>query len=485
MNYRYLTTESRFYSSRDTRLTGKLLQETAPFFSESDIDYVEGVSIEDIGEEDSVTIDLELKSDMTHYSIYRTRSLSELSGIVSQTFLWASDIPAVKIFAILSVTDSVALFDPTSFFSQLKKDDERSTITVDGTKYVIQEVLSSTSAYITTEAGVPIVGTFSAIGHIGEGTQVQLDISGTPNVFENGTADMVGKILFFSNGATAIGKKFTQDGLIGLIEVQPLSDLPSNPLVVYSPTKRSYTDSVPDSTLLARSNSGQSLYYLQTRFHLPLNNSKIGAVIGGAYFTTPYGQGGYSWSQVANLFRFGYYHPAYQLNSKISGAITRFKAYPNYLVIFGKNFTYLVDPSLIINSGEERLGEFIPTFTDPRLLTSKIGVLREGACSAMGDGMEIMLTGEPAIRVFNGTSYSENLADGSIQNTKIANLYHAVVTDWDSRNGLKLWGSIAVPGKAIEEQFAPPSIGDIVETGDNEFVIDESGQRDSEVVENG
>ena len=485
MNYRYLTTESRFYSSRDTRLTGKLLQETAPFFSESDIDYVDGVSIKDIGEEDSVTIDLELKSDMTHYSIYRTRSLSELSGTVSQTFLWANDIPAVKIFAIQGATNSVIQLAPATGFAKFEKADERSVIIINETRYVIQYIDGPTRAFITSELGVPVTGSLSGVGHIGEGTQVQLDISGTPNVFENGTADMVGKVLFFPNGATAIGKKFTQDESIGLIEVQPLSDLPSNPLVVYSPTKRSYTDSVPDSTLLARSNSGQSLYYLQTRFHLPLRNSKIGAVIGGAYFTTPYGQGGYSWSQVANLFRFGYYHPAYQSNSKISGAITRFKAYPNYLVIFGKNFTYLVDPSLIINSGEERLGEFIPTFTDPRLLTSKIGVLREGSCTSMGDGMEIMLTGEPAVRVFNGTSYSENLADGSIQNTKIANLYHAVITDWDSRNGFRLWGSIAVPGKAIEEQFAPPSIGDIIETGDNEFVVDESGQRDSEVIENG
>ena len=411
----------------------------------------------------------------THYPIYRTQNiLSDTADLatVTETYLWAKDIQAVKSFVITGIFDSKIILSPEmSFDDYFTMQDLGATFkTLDGREMKIiafEESLSGAadskyrSATVSYLDGTPVDDELSfVVAHIGGGDQMIFDRA----VVDANTAEytikdfgvnssyvpsndlVVGNQIVFYNGETAIIKYRRLEGadtVLGVFERDGEPEVATGdaPYIgVINPTSRIFFDITSDDQLQARKESGEPLYFLQTRFFEALPNGKLGAVAGGAYFTTTYKNGEYYYCSLRNLYRAGYYHPAFQYNDKPVGSITRLKAYPNSLCIFGKNFTYYLDPTIILNSGEERVGEYIPTFTDPRLITDRIGVYTESNSAKVENGGEFLLTGEPAVRFFDGYRYGENIADGKIQSSKIVNFYHAVVMWWTKRLGLKMVG---------------------------------------------
>jgi len=506
--YRYLITMSRLvgangrYSRIDASKGQVLIQESAPFSPNGqDTDYTLARSINPIGEmldtrngsslqQDeirSVAFNVKAPTDdtgrltgraWTHYSIYRTEDINDPlvdAGTVTGTFIWSNDIPIVRQFRFEAIvlgddnTTSTIFIeeDDTERFTQ---SDLGATITLlDGTNLVIAEVLNSRMAYVTEGGQVPPAITTPFWGSIGGGSQlilendVQVDRFITEYEVTSASItfpkkDIVGQEIIFRNGELGIVKYLrygnTGEVICGVYLLNGTPQKVSGTLLsgVINPTGRVLNDITADDTLRARKESGEPLFFLETRFFSPLPNGKLSAVVGGAYFTAPYKNSEYYYCSLRSLFRAGYYHQGFQYNAKPVGSITRLKEYPNTLSIFGRNHTYYLDPTIIQNAGESRVGEYIPVFTDPRLITDRIGVFTEGNSAKIDNGGEVILTNEPAVRFFDGYKYSDNIADGKVQNTRIASFLHSVVMAWNSRRGLKITGLAKSPRIEIESK---------------------------------
>jgi hypothetical protein len=478
--YRYLVTMSRLTGAdncygRDNALDGQILyQESAS--NNGKPDFLEAYTINEVGTKfktlDNYIINssslilkvpkvqgLPTPAHWTHYSIYRTQNIQGENvdlATVKETYLWCEDVPIVRSFKLLAIQNGKLTItrgtdDSSKMFLQ---SDKGARIYVRGTHSALYDITSvaSDGSYANIKEnnahGIPPDRVFNdevgAIGSdkptvyhrvsIGDCVEISINSAYRDDV-------KAGQQLITHTGQTLI-IKYVRDGVgdvsIGVIEKDGVVD--TDGILTIGIVDRVYTDTINDAILEGRKESGEPLYFLQTRFFKPLPNGKLSGLTGGAYFTAEMKSSEFYYSQVANLYRTGYYHPAFQYNDKPIGSITRLKEYPNSLVIFTKNSTYYLDPSVITNAGDVRLGEYIPTFPDPRLLTDKIGVLSEGNCAKVGNGGEIIFTGEPAVRFFDGYKYGDNLADGLVQNTKIQKFYHSVNSVWDKRTGLKLWG---------------------------------------------
>lgn len=494
--YRYLTTMSRLMGpnnnlQRVDASKGVLLEQESAANSNGDevIDYRDAITVNGIGTgkydldgnllyinghkldiKYPVGEDGKPKGHMwTHFSIYRTLNLlDELTDqtIASETFVFNADTPVGKSIIAYKLNASSGRLILASDSPNFVPGDKGAIVTfIDGTQARIQEVLDDKVATVfdastNTPFTDDIINPEGVYGHIGHGTQfvfnrVQVDsntaeymiheqTSGTDVVDES----IIGRQLIFAFNETAIVKYIRKDGgdtYLGVFERDgvPYNGDFSHHTAIYNCTSRVWTDFTFDDVLQTRLNSGEPLYLMQTRFFKPLPNGKLGAVAGGAYFTCPYKSSEYYYSQIANLYRTGYYDSDNQRNDKPVGSITRLKEYPNSLVIWGKNFTWYLDPSLVDNVGEVSIGEFIPRFPDPRLITDKIGLVTESNAVKVDSGGELIYTSEPAVRFFDGFKYSENIADDRVQTSKIARFFPAVIMAWSKRRGLKLWGVFA------------------------------------------
>ena len=486
--YRYLATMSRLsgangkYQRTDAGESQVFVQESAANKAPDnvDTDYAEYYGVNAIGSEyktrqgkDKINgqqVELfapkntedELTGRLwTHYSLYRTEDLLDEEvdqGTAPETYIWAADIPMVKQFVVSGIFDSIMYL---SFGNTFDVSDAGAVITTThGESYIIIDILSSTKALVTNADNSEVTGSvIFRYAHIGGGnqmcmTRIKVDDNTAEYTIIEGYDPIdsdVGNEIIFANGELCIIKyRIISDGVVtvGVFEVSGAPAASFKPtggttlLGVLSPTSRVFTDTVTDDTLRARKESGEPLYFLETRFFSALPNGKLSAIAGGAYFTTSYKKSELYYCSLRNLYRAGYYHPGFQYNDKPIGSITRLKEYPNSLAIFGKNFTYYLDPTITLDAGENRVGEFIPVFTDPRLITNKIGIVTEGNAADIDTGGEVLLTAEPAVRTFDGYTFSDNLADDSIQNSRIAAFYHAVVMTWNKRRGLKIVGVV-------------------------------------------
>jgi len=498
-----------------------LLQESSPVFVSGDeIDYAEQYPLAPIGEEryDGETlihtttcqITLAVPKDLsaritghhwTHFSLYRTEDLDDpLTDLANatETYIWVKDVPIARpVFVTrLGATPGVLTVDADQ--SPLQASDIGSIINIDGDLFIIQKVISTSEGFVTDENGAVVSTSKSNVWGVIGGDYLQFislskptgsDVSLYVKSGVYSDESIIGKQLVFPDGKIGIVRYIEVVGgntIFGVCDLNGITATSGAPFAAITGSGRTVSDDASDEIIRARKESGEPLYFLQTRFFKELPSGKLGAVSGGAYFVARYRDSEYYYSQLANIFRAGYYHPAFQYNQKPVGSITRLAPYQESVCVFGKNFTYYLDTTVVINSGEPRVGEFIATYGDPRLLSDNIGVVAEGSCAKLGNGSEMIFTGEPAVRMFNGSQYSDNYADGTIQNSKLAPMFFKNIMNWDSLNGLKMWGSVSVPGRAsLSVLPVPEIIGDIIETGDNEFVIIESGNQTSNIIEDG
>jgi hypothetical protein len=144
------------------------------------------------------------------------------------------------------------------------------------------------------------------------------------------------------------------------------------------------------------------------------------------------------YSQLTQKFRTGYYNPFFQKHTSKYGIITRLKEYQDGIVVFGNNFTAMIDTSQIINAGDESFGEYIVSFFPLKLINATIGMNKYNGFIGIDIG-EIVVTNEPAIRYFDGYRYGDNLVENKI-NEAFRKMSGKTVLTYDNVNGVMLWG---------------------------------------------
>ena len=113
--------------------------------------------------------------------------------------------------------------------------------------------------------------------------------------------------------------------------------------------------------------------------------------------------------------------------------------YSDLVAAFGNHFTLSIDTSYFQDVGDDLLGESIPQLLPPRLVTDKVGTIRSIRNALHLDHNEFIFTNEPAIRMFNGYQYSQDLTENSIHNSDMIKFIPKVIMFWVPDKGLYVW----------------------------------------------
>lgn len=473
--YNYLVTLSRltggtvFLNRTDASLGQELEHESAanvtPLRSR---DFLESITLNEISrqEDSGNSIILEMpygdNRHYTHFTVYRTTNIMADDAdfaTVENKFLYVDDVPLTKLgYAVgydqepngntglvtfesttMGVDDVGSIVRNSSLTEEFEIIEYIETV---GNRVIFRVTAETTPFILLTDDWYVVGGS-----NVASGQRSFADNGDVVYTADTQTRDFVssdvGLQLFWADGRVSFIKKVLSADEVVLEEPDGTPEDFNGVeefVCSFDPGTRTFNDTIADDVLTSYERRGDPSFFLQTRFFVPLPDGGFGAVKGGAYFVSSARDSEYYYSQLRDFYRTGCYHPTIQINTKPIGTITRLKEYPDVLCIFGKNFTYYLDTTIEYNGGEPRLGEFIVSYADPKLITNRVGCFGEGSSADIDNGGELIFTNEPAIRYFDGFKYSDNIALNAIQDTKISEMNIQVSMEWDKKRGLNMWG---------------------------------------------
>lgn len=396
----------------------------------------------------------------THYSIYRTTDISlilkyengedvDLSdGRITNDvngFTWVTDIPRGKIVPYTITADSFILNYPyvagTWISSdRLSNNDTLSTIIpVDGA--ISNKVLyfayndSGEKIYLLHPSAGQMDGTYGNVGcdHVAQATQVNGIVTST-SAFVSACA--VGDYITWEDGTFSLVESIDSSTQITTADKSSRSTQYAGAFNMTSNKTRVYHDLTPDNVL--KSKIGYES--LLTRLMKPVPNCNVGTFVSGYFIGTNKGGNVISYSQVANSYHAGLHNPLIQKSYFINEGIHAITEINGIAIIRCKNKTYIMNPQQSQNAADPRFPDTVFILNDPQLVDGSIGTSNEVSVAKMDVGREVVLTSEPALRIFDGQQYSENLAEGRIQKSDMQKFTGPVTVDYDPIHGITLWG---------------------------------------------
>lgn len=186
-------------------------------------------------------------------------------------------------------------------------------------------------------------------------------------------------------------------------------DLTETELVTYN--NRAFYDQLSEDELRTRI----SVFPLYNRFYTALPSGNIGKIINGFGFVSTVDENKVYYSSIPDDYEymFGYSHPTYQL-FRIKDTIKGFGVVPDNLVVFGSNSTHTVPLNVTSERQLPDIGVTIPVISGQTEVDVNIGAFSQGGIQGSEKGKLVVITNEPAIRVFNGRQYSSNISSQRI-----------------------------------------------------------------------
>lgn len=203
---------------------------------------------------------------------------------------------------------------------------------------------------------------------------------------------------------------------------------------------RTFNDVATDADLTAREQD--DTYFHWSRFMLPLPSSKLGDIAGGFISVADSSTNKMLYSARPNTMKYrgGYYRPGVQEDTSITDTIVAVRAFTNRLCAICKESTWGASTAQMSSQDNLDIGETI--YVMPVMVeTHKIGCLHEGSIAQAGVGQAIILTNEPALRLFDGRGYGEwNMAESKVMKY-IKPLHPFVTHSYDNLGGYRLFGT--------------------------------------------
>ena len=393
------------------------------------------------------------RHDITHYSLYRSLDIyphtlepKDLTDprIVNAPYVlgWVDDIPVCKIFKIDDITLNI-------------EGDYISTITdVRFSEHDVGCTVYHGSGSGYTDGNFKLIkyqqdpGTYTADGATFEDTDVYCWI-GAESLQEFSkdegkirlvsgdhvmSEDDIGKLVFWHDGSYDIIEDFGTDGSGDYILAIDKGSKDTS-YALMNPTSREYNDSTGEQEL-----SGYTTEFpLNTRFFDQMPNTNIAAYYNGILLSAKFGETSMAFSDCIELHKMGYKNATRQINDSLERAITSIKVVNGYFTITSED-THIINPAQNITGGDPNQGEAYTILQDPILIAKGVGSTHQSKwIEGLPDGLGLV-TNEPAVRIFNGTGYGPNLAEGFIQRTKLQRLDSLVLGVFDKHSGLYLWG---------------------------------------------
>lgn len=390
----------------------------------------------------TLVIPLDLADDTperhhTHYSIYRSLDTG-INGIGAgnneEQFVWVNDIPVAKSFIAYRTGDVVTLtngdFEPADEGCRLRF--------ADGTEVTIKKYVALHAAQ--TEDSGTINSQAAAIGgsslrstpiRVFEVSQSAQELWRTDG--DTFSADDVGKTLFLSNGTEVHIIDYIDANTVTVLESQTVLNVGA----CMDPTCRAFKDTVSDETLRARITDLSLLH----RFNEPLPDEacNVGVLVPGFVFAALRGDTKiyYGAIPLKKEYLIGYYNPVQY--TVVKDGIQKMSQFPNVVAVYCQHSTYTIPvntfTALDINSIIQAV-----LISGQSCIDEQIGVRCAGAVCRLPNGSDWMVTAEPAIRIFDGSQFSQNLGADRVMKKLLQIAAGSIYAFYDPYNGISLFG---------------------------------------------
>ena len=355
----------------------------------------------------------------SHYSIYGTLDIGvagtdPVTGIGNnpERFMWLYDLRvAAGFYASKDTTGLITasegtfeLADVGSIFEWENGDRDRIVTFVSSSQVIVDASgdVGYEEALIEQAAAIGNGDVFRA-SQTGYVVTNETVLNG--NVFVAGD---VGKTLFWADGVEALITEFIDANNVRVQESRTHSTQGMTKDYVY----RRFNDTVSDDILRIRRNSGK--YLLRQRFWEALPLSNIGVVVPGFLFAAVRGEKKIWYSQLPPTQKYlaGSHNPFHQVDESAKDGITYLMEFKDRLVAFcvGSTWAGATNQSIELNVAD-KVGEKVVVFGGMQVVDGNIGMLDYGSVQSPEYGVVIMITSEPAVRMFDGFKYGPNLAE--------------------------------------------------------------------------
>lgn len=358
--------------------------------------------------------------------------------------VWIADVPAAKAMRIIKTGSLLVITDGVSKFSA---GDKESVIKLqNGVFCPISSVLTDTTAYTYNPYSVYP----EQAGAIGGDTTPEKSIrvmsiqqSGQAVTRQSGDsfqANDVGKPLYLQGGAERHIIEYIDSDHVNVLEEATIT---SDAAACIEPKTRNWSDVVRDTPYGDAPNISSRMkvdYILSTRLHTPLPNCNIGEITSLFLFGAVAGEKKIYYCDISGTVRHcaGYhYEPEQRIILK--DVVNEISEIADTLSIKCESSTrgiVLTSVNTIIN---ETLGTSIAKVLADVSVDDEVGVKHFSAVRKINKNTQFVITSEPAIKLFNGHSYSDNYAFQRIQ--KVLNqMENQYSIEFTPSRGVTFWG---------------------------------------------
>ena len=174
---------------------------------------------------------------------------------------------------------------------------------------------------------------------------------------------------------------------------------------------RTYYDTLSDDLLKPRL-AGFPLFQ---RFWTSIENPIDGIVAPGWILTVPGEKRSVEYCQVPDGYEYlaGYHHPTYQTTT-CNDDVRCLGILPDKCVVYGANSTSVIPLNIMSDITDNTTGTNVTVLGGLSEIDTNIGISNRSCLSDFDNGTHIVVTSEPAIRMFDGSQYSSNMASKRI-----------------------------------------------------------------------
>lgn len=341
----------------------------------------------------------------------------QLTGEINndQLFLWQRDIPAAKAFVAslttFVITAAEGVFEPCDVGCVVRfQNGVEATISlyVDST-----HVNSNYSGTVTSQAAA-----IGGDGSVGKAIRVITASQAGQTVTRSGgdvfSANDVGRIIFWPDGFESHVIGYTDPNTVTVKESATIASTGC----CIEPKTRKYCDVIRDDVHGDDDNlrTRIGVYALQNRFFTPMPGGCLGKNTANLLTVTSPGLNIlYYCAADVNYRHHAGYHYASKQREIFQDGIYSVTECKDTLSIKCANSTRAVPINQFGAYVIEKAGTAIITLTGQQMIDERVGVKHHGGVCVIERSLQIVITGEPAIRIFDGSQYGENLADQRIQ----------------------------------------------------------------------
>jgi hypothetical protein len=244
---------------------------------------------------------------------------------------------------------------------------------------------------------------------------------GVPVYWGNGRIDVITEVL--SPTSAKVIEESASDGTLSIIDYE----LP--------PVSRSFYDDVSDIT---RSGYARE-FTLKTRFMEPIPSTNIGCHHNGVLLLGRTDQDKLWYTDTKDFKSLGYHNSVNQSNDSLNKNVQCMFVVNDLFGVLTTSSTYTINPkqATVVTS---EFGEFFTRLPDPYLVNNSIGAANQFRWSRGEKGDVMVVTSEPAVRFFDGVSWTANLANEKIQHTELQLMNENMISSYSGTGGIHVWG---------------------------------------------